>query len=496
MSQLALQQYKRSDIRAPYRGTIYSRNGREFAASVRLASVYMVPQETDHQRYHELARLLDFKDDRLEKKKKSSKRFVWVKRKLTPRLADKVRKMKLPGIHVTDEQSRVYIDKTLAGQLVGFVGIDNQGLEGIEYLFNSQLKAEGQGIRLTIDRKIQQITEAALYETCREHRPRSGMALVMEPFSGDVLALAVWPSYNPNRFGDYPAETWRNKIICDRFEPGSIMKVFTAAAALEERLYRPEDQIFCHNGAYRLHKGVIRDTKPLGWISFAQVIEKSSNIGTMQVAQDLGKKRLFHYLSRFGFGRKTGIRLPGESPGKLRPLKEWSPRSLASIAFGQELSVTALQFLTAFSCIVSDGVLVRPRIILSQASSRKGIRVISGRTSRLMKKILVGVVERGTGRKAGIAGYRVGGKTGTAQVFDSELGRYSPDKYVSSFVGFAPAEQPKITALVALNQPAQGGYYGGLVAAPAFKRLARETLAYLKVFPRKAAPIKMAAAGL
>ena len=333
--------------------------------------------------------------------------------------------------------------------------------------------------------------EEELKAAVERHRARSGMGIVMVPRTGEVLALASVPGFDPNRPGDYPMWTRKNRVITDIYEPGSTFKVVTAAAALEEKVMSPEDSVFCEEGAFLVAGRRFRDAHPYGWLTFREVVELSSNIGTIKVAERLGKDVLYRYARTFGFGAETGIDLPGEVKGILRPPSAWSGRSLASIAVGQEVSVTAIQMACAYAAVANGGMLMRPQIVLEVKGAGGKVlkrmkpepvrRVVSEETARKLVEFLEGVVERGTGREARIPGVRVAGKTGTAQRPLEGGGGYAPGEFVASFVGFLPAEDPELLCLVVIDTPREGGHYGGQVAAPVFRRVVERVLSLIHI---------------
>jgi cell division protein FtsI (penicillin-binding protein 3) len=481
------------------RGTIYDRNLRELALSVDMDSVYMNPSQVEGG-LKSIAKLLKIPRRKLEKKARSDKSFVWVKRKILPEQAKALKKYAVKGIHTVVEGKRFYPRRELAGHLLGFAGLDHRGLEGVELAYESYL-AEGEGLRghdvkLTLDETIQFITEEALAAACVKHRAGEGQALVMDPATGHILAMAIYPRFDPNRFRSAKAGRWRNRCLTDGFEPGSIMKVFLAAAALEEGLFFPDQPIFCRKGTIKIKGATIHDQKPYGWLKFREIMEKSSNVGAVKIGMRLGKKRLYDYLSQFGFGEKTGIGLPGENPGILRYPNEWAAGSTAYHSIGQGVSVTSIQFLRAFCAIANGGTLLDPRIVeeiwdpetgasLDFSAKHRMRRVVSEQTCRKLTSILQGAVERGTGKGANIDGYTVAGKTGTAQKFDTATGKYFKNRYVASFVGFTPVSSPRLAVLVAIDEPKGRYYHGGEAAAPVFARIARQTLEYLQVAPDK-----------
>lgn len=506
----------------PLRGTIYDRMGRELAVSVELDSLYGVPSEIEDPDFvaAKLSTILGMSHHSIEKRLGSDKNFIWLDRKLDP---ERVRKIKALSISTREigflkEGKRFYPKKNLASHLLGFVGMDNKGLEGIELAYEGDMKGEegwlilerdalgrdifpsnnnykspssGRDLYLTIDEVIQYITEKELVNGVERWRAKSAIAIVMNPRTGEILAMGVRPEFNPNIIGNYKPYDWRNRAITDLYEPGSTFKVISAAAALEEGVARPWDLFDCSRGEIEVGGKVMRDAHRHGVLSFTEVIQKSSNIGAIQIGMKLGKERFYKYIKAFGFGEKTGIDLPGESPGKVRVPKEWSGTSIGAVSIGQEIAVSPLQILAAFSAIANDGNLMKPYIV-SEVRDNEGRviksftpqvvrKVISENTSKRLTEILKTVVEEGgTATKAAIQGNLVAGKTGTAQKTDPETGSYSNERYVSSFVGYLPAEDPKISIIVVVDEP-KGAIYGGSVAAPIFKEIAEQVLTYLKI---------------
>jgi cell division protein FtsI (penicillin-binding protein 3) len=355
---------------------------------------------------------------------------------------------------------------------------------------------------LTLDRTIQHIAERELDAAYRRTRAKAAMAVMMEPRTGDVLAVAVRPTFNPNVFMDAPKEHWRNRAITDPFEPGSTFKAILAAAALEEGVVRPDDRIFAENGAITVARTTIRDWKKYGWLTFTEVIQNSSNVGTIKVGLALGRDRYHKYMTAFGFGAPTGVGLAGESRGLLREPSRWSLLSLPTLSIGQEISVTALQMVAAFGAIANGGTLMQPRVVRAvfdadgretQRFEPRAVRqLMSAETAATLTGILTRVVESGTGHNAAVAGHDVAGKTGTAQKLDAATQRYSRAPGVLSFVGFAPADRPRLVMLVMLDEP-KNERWGSEAAAPVFAAIAGETLRYLEVAPRDTAPVPIVA---
>ena len=520
LSERAAREYERAMVVEGRRGAITDRSGSPLAVSIDSPSIAAYPRQIiDHRDTAvKLAKVMGQSIDNIYEKLNSNRSFVWIKRQAAPRLADGVRALGLKGIDFIPEHTRVYPGKTLAAQLLGFSGIDGHGLEGLEFYFDTQLKGsqkeitvledalgrrfegagipadlgEGNRVVLTIDRTIQHITQKALEASVNEFGGATGMAVVMAPATGEVLALAHYPFFNPNRYGKFNREMWRNRAITDSFEPGSTMKMFSAAAAIDSGICSSSTIFYCENGEYRIGRNIIHDTKSHGWLSLQQIVKYSSNIGSVKMAEKLGARQLHDYLRAFGFGRRSGITCPGEATGSLSPFNTWSTIDMGAISFGQGVSVSAIQLITAASAIANGGVLMKPLLVkaivdrhgqtVKQFEPEPVRRVISSQTASTMRKILRSVItEGGTGVNAALTGYSACGKTGTAQKIDKS-GTYAKGKYLSSFLGFAPADQPELAILVVVDEPKKKDY-GGIVAAPAFRRIALDTLNYLNIPP-------------
>jgi cell division protein FtsI (penicillin-binding protein 3) len=521
LSQKAAGEYEISFKSSGKRGTIFDRNLREMAVSIDVTSIAAHPTQIGNIKKAAklLSKALKISRKRLAKRLNSNKKFVWIKRKVTPKEADAVKNLNLDGLDFIPEHKRFYPNKTLAAQLIGFTDIDDNGLEGIEFNYNDELSGEviqykvlrdahgrrfeaenmtglsssGKNLVLTIDGTIQYIAERALVKTVSEFSAKSGIAVVMIPKTGAVLAMAHVPLFNPNAIKRFHRDSWRNRIITDPFEPGSTMKIFSAAAALESGRSTANSIFFCENGAYKIGRHVIHDTHEHGWLSLQQIIKYSSNIGAIKFSAVTGPEYLSKTLQNFGFGSKTGIDCPGETSGSLAPFRRWTKVDAGTISFGQGISVSALQLIAATSAIANKGILMKPYVVqaitdhngrLIKSFGPKRIRrAISEKTARTLSRIMQTVItEGGTWVNAALEGYSVCGKTGTAQKIDGN-GRYSYEKYVASFVGFAPVENPKISVLVVVDEP-QKQHYGGTVAAPAFKTIAQKTLDYMHIAPK------------
>lgn len=520
-NRMAARQSERTINLDPRRGAILDRNGRPLAVSVDAESVYAVPQdlESPAQTAAALARALGL--DAAGRKEllaqlQKNRAFVWVKRKVDPATARAVRDLSLPGVGFVAENRRYYPKRELASQVLGYVGMDNTGMSGIEYAFEEQIKGrpakvlvetdarrrpvshterpstEGQTVVLSLDEAIQHAAERELERAVNETQSLAGMIVVMDPRTGEILALANRPTFNPNRFAAYGSAHWRDRAVTDAYEPGSMFKIFTAAAALQEKVVTPDEIIDCGGGGIEISGIRINDHQVFFELSFRDVIARSSDIGVIRVAQRLGRENFYRYLRAFGFGAPTRVDLPGESSGLLRPTSKWSALSLPTLSFGQEIGVTALQMTTAVAAVANGGYLMRPLIvrqiedsegrIVSSSKPEAVRRVLEPETVDTLTEMLRRVVTGGTGKRAAIPGYVVAGKTGTAQKVDAQ-GRYSMIDHVASFVGFAPASRPALVVLVSLDTPKGDHNEGGDVAAPVFARVTEQALRHLAVPP-------------
>ncbi|MFH1856244.1 MAG: penicillin-binding protein 2 [Candidatus Omnitrophota bacterium] len=519
-SKLAKTQHSATVILEPVRGQIFDVNNNILAVNLSAESIYAEPHRIEDldNTAGILSKKLNLSEAFIRERIGQKKFFVWLKRKASDEEVSAVKALRIKGVGFLEDTKRYYPTDNLAAHILGFVNIDNEGLEGIELDYDDYLKGtkgykeilrdaylrelsafsklniepiDGCNITLTIDSVIQNIVEEALKKGVTKFNAASASAVVVNPYSGEILALANVPDFNLNLYSQYPADTRRNRAICDAFEPGSVFKIVTASAALEEKVVAEDDLFYCEEGSYLMGKRVLHDSHPQGWLTFREVIGLSSNIGTAKVAQILGKNLLYKYVKLFGFGNPTGVDLPGEVGGCVRPLSQWSEFSIASVSIGQEVSATALQMAAAISVIANGGYIIKPyvikkiedtngRIIKTSGNSVKfKKRVISEKTAESMRQILKGVVETGTGKKAALKDFDVAGKTGTAQKVE-ENGTYSHSKYMSSFIGFAPVDNPKIAVCVTFNEP-KPVYYGGTVAAPVFAEITDAVLKYLKL---------------
>ena len=506
------------------RGTIFDRNGNELATNLVVESVFVVPQEVRDRKYTSkvLASALSQNYDRVYKEVSSKKQFAWIKRKASTDEIIHLKKSALSGVRFRSEQKRFYPKRELAANVIGFVGTDDYGLAGIEHTYQEELKGvvysqpieqDGRGrniqslaslsrsnlgnydLMLTLDEVIQFTTEYYLKKQVERYKADSGMAVVMNPNSGEIYAMANVPQFNPNNYNKFTPETRKNNTVVSAYEPGSIFKPIVAAAALDKGIAQPQDKFFCEDGSFKIGGRSIGEASghKYGSLSMQEIIAKSSNIGAIKIAQKLGKDSFYEYIRKFGFGEKTNIQLPGVASGLLGKRKNWNEHSLASISFGQDIAVTPLQMVVALSAIANGGTLMEPHIakalmrdgkIIKEIKPKKIRRVISKKTSRQMMEILKFVVENGTGKKAAIDGFEVAGKTGTAQKYIRENKSYSKTEFISSFIGYAPADDPRLAILVMIDNP-KGRHWGGVVAAPVFVKIAEKSLRHLNVTSSK-----------
>lgn len=491
----------------PDRGPIVDRHGRVLATTVESAQVYLRPTLFRPEAADQVARTLGLSPSEVREKANSQAPFVWLKRDATPEQADELLRANIAGIGVEPGRSRVYPRGPLAGQVLGTAGIDLQGLAGVEAAYNKFLlgkapvyrgerdargqrlpegggeqesAAQGARVELTIDADLQRATEAALAEAVTSTRALQGLAIVLDPETGEILALAHNPPFDPNHRHAAASEPARLRAITDPFEPGSTLKAFVAAAGLENGVVRVDERLYCEGGRYRVGNRTVRDHDPYGWLTFADVIRHSSNICTAKVGERLGAQRVYAALASFGFYQLTGIDLPGEKAYPLRPWEKWARIHLVTTSFGQGIAVTPIQLVTAYAALANGGRLLQPFVarrvvapdgtVLLEHLPRQVGQPISRETAEVMTEILAGVVEGGTGTRARLQGIRVAGKTGTAQKVEVGTGRYSPRDRIASFVGYFPAEEPRYVILVVIDTP-RSATYGGLVAAPAFRQI-------------------------
>ncbi len=524
---IARKQHEGSSTLLPRRGKILDRNMKELAVNVEIKSVFANPYAVKNplELSKTLSEKLGMPEKSVQQKLTSKSSFVWLDRLVDPNITSELESLNLGGVGYIEEPKRVYPNGHLMGQVLGFTNIDSTGIEGIEYRYDGLLigkpgkitlkkdargrkiisnpdivadfdeeKTAGHDIVLTVDSQIQHIVERELKDGIENMNAESGMAILLDPETGEVLAMASYPFLDPNKYGDFPLEYRRNLPVWYTFEPGSTMKVFLASSALQAKVATPDTEFYCEKGRRQVGAKIIRDVHPYGTLSFQDVIRVSSNIGASKIGELLGKEKYYSYLKKFGFGDKTGIDVPGESSGRLTGPKSWGKIELATISFGQGVSVTALQLASALSAIANGGYLMKPHMIkeirnpdgtvIRENKPEVESRVISYDTAQEMTHILERVVEEGTGKKAAIPGYKVAGKTGTAQIPDPVSGGYYPDRYVASFIGFAPADDPKITLVVVVEAPKKMTH-GGSVSAPIFKQIAEKVLFHMGISPRK-----------
>lgn len=521
LSRLAERQYSKTIPLRPERGPIFDRNGYALAVSAAVESVYALPGRIGD-RVAVAAALAPHLGERaadIEQRLASDRPFVWIKPKVPPPTAEAIRALRLPGVGTVPESLRFYPSRELAAHVLGFVGRDDRGLEGIELVHDRTLAGEaglalverdalgrevtaqptilkaptpGTGLVLTLDATIQYLAERELEAAWRSTGAKAGMVLVMDPRTGELLALALRPTFNPNAYQLATPEHWRNRAVTDPFEPGSTFKAVLAAAALEEGVVRPGDRFYGEQGVITVANRTIRDWKRYGWLTFGEVLQFSSNVGAIKVGLQLGRERYYRRITDFGFGSLTGVGLPGESRGQLRPPARWSGLSLASISIGQEISVTALQLLAAFGTIANGGRMMQPHVVRAYLDDRgRAVRrvepralrqVVSPETAATLTELLTRVVADGTGRKALVDGYPVAGKTGTAQKADPVTHVYSRRPGVLSFVGFVPSNAPRLVILALLDEP-KTVVWGSEAAAPIFAAVAAPALRHLDVPP-------------
>jgi cell division protein FtsI (penicillin-binding protein 3) len=508
------QQQRTLDL-SPRRGNIYDRNGNELAVSIKVDSVFAVPSEIDDPApiAARLSSITNLNTQEILKKLSTERSFAWIKRKVTTTEAAAIQAANLPGVYFQKEDRRFYPKRSMAAHVLGYVNIDEQGMGGLEYRYNSavlgdagrvvimtdargrsfqrveQPPAPGANLTTTIDENIQYIVEKELQAGVERTRAKGISIIAMAPQTGEILAMANYPTFNPNEYSKYSSASWINRAVSHTYEPGSTFKIATAVAALEENLTTPDEVIDCQRGAIVIFGHRIRDTHPFGLLSVREIIQNSSNVGVIKLGLRLGDERLASYIDRLGFGHLTNVDLPGEERGLTKPPSRWSKISIGAISMGQEIGVTPLQVLSMVAAVANGGIRYRPHVVKTIDDSRKGLtrrvepegeRVISEVTARELQEMLEVVVTDGTARASKLDGYRAAGKTGTAQKI-GENGRYS-NKYVASFAGYAPASNPSLALIVVVDEPL-GRYYGAEVAAPIFKTVAEQVLRYMSVPP-------------
>ena len=511
--------YLRTVSTPAHRGVIEDRNGEPLAISTPISTIACNPKKMvlDKSRWNELAKALDIPPARLEEMitKRAKRESIYLKRQVTPELAEKVMALNIPGVFKQKEYRRFYPTADVAAHVVGFTNIDDHGQEGIELAFDEMLSGKpgkkrvirdlaghtienvesvekaipGKNLTLSIDKRIQYLAYRELTAAVLGHKAKSGSIVVMDAHSGEILAMVNQPSYNPNNRYELKPEYYRNRAVTDVFEPGSTMKPFTIATALETGKYKPDTPIDTRPGKFKIGRYTIRDTHNYGLIDVSTVIKKSSNVGASKIALTLEPEMLWKTFREIGLGATSGAGFPGEVSGRLRDYTNWRKVEQATMSFGYGMSVTTLQLAHAYTVLANEGVMVPPSL-LKVDQPEESIRVMSKKTAREVLKMMEGVVQDGTGKQAQITGYRVAGKTGTAH--KSSVGGYAEDRYQSVFAGIVPASHPRLVAVVMINEPSQGEYYGGQVAAPAFARLLGETLRLMNISPDDIPAIKKA----
>ncbi|HVI71458.1 MAG TPA: penicillin-binding protein 2, partial [Pyrinomonadaceae bacterium] len=519
----ARQQQQNAIETGPQRGELLDRQERQLARSVQTVSLFLDPDGLDtpalDRNAQQLAQSLGLKQAELTKQFREAqaekRRFLWIARRLDADLANKVVAMNLPGVHAQLEPKRYYPNGSLAAHILGYVGLDGQGLGGVEQFYNSKIAGEpgqlflekdatgksyesyevaskpGQTVVLTIDQSIQYQAEQALQAAVQRTRAKSGTVIVLDPRSGEILALANAPTFDPNRVADAKPETRSNWALQNIYEPGSTFKIVAFSAALDKHLVKADDRIDCQMGAITVAGRVVHDHSRFGTLTIAEALAKSSNVAAIKLGVRVGDPTMYEYIRRFGFGSRTGIELPGETAGLLRKVERWQPSSIGSIAIGQEIGVTPVQMVAAFGALANDGVRIAPHLIREVRNAGGTVvyraqpeqrRVISSETAMAIRGMLEGVTLRGTAKAAQLDGYSAAGKTGTAQKIDPKTRAYSATKHIASFVGFAPVSNPQVVIIVVMDEPA-GAYHGGDVAAPVFREVAELILPGLGVMP-------------
>jgi cell division protein FtsI (penicillin-binding protein 3) len=499
---------------SPKRGTIYDRKWRELAVSLPMDSVFADPTDiTDAGMVARLlSRVLNVPAEDLETKIRQAHSPVRLAKKLSPQTVQRIDDMNLRGVFFQKENRRVYPQRELAAHVLGYVDLDEKGIGGIEYSLDKEIRGRpgrmmvmadgrrhwydrtesaadpGASVVLSIDETIQYIAEKELGRAIEETHAKSGVVVIQDPNTGELLAVANWPVFDPNNAGSYPDDLRTDRAVSAAYEPGSTFKVITMTGAIENGVAAPDELVDCQMGQIMVSGRLIHDWHPFGVLSVTGILENSSDVGAIKIALQLGAPRFYDAIRAFGIGQPTGIELPGENRGLLRPVENWTPSSIGSIAMGQEVSVTPIQIVSAISAVANGGTLYHPRILREIDGGEPGAlrsapapqQATDGKTAATMREMMENVVLEGTGKPARLDGYTAAGKSGTAQMIDTETGRYSATRYNSSFVGFAPVNNPAISILVVLDSP-EGQHHGGLVGGPVFKRIAEQVLAYLDV---------------
>ncbi len=537
----AAQQQQRTFQVAPRRGVLYDRNLHELAMTVSVDSIYAVPGEIPAEHREALAEALArvLHTDRADrftepaeilKRINSSRYFTWIARKQDPAVVEKVRALGLKGVYFQKEFKRFYPENDIAAQVLGYVGVDDNGLGGVEQRYDRRLHGEpgrmltaldarrhvlassehdpepGTNMVLTLDANIQFMAEQALDHAIARIHPLNGTVVVQDPHTGQILALAMRPTFNPNDLKHTSLELLRNHAVSDVYEPGSTFKLVTYSAALDQHVTTPDQKIDCEGGRIVVAGRTVHDDHYNGVLTVAQALAESSDVAAIKLAERMGKDTFYSYIHAYGFGQRSGLELPGETRGLLKPPDRWQPTTIGSIPMGQEVAVTPIQLVTMASTIANGGTYLPPHIVLQSTDKVRGNpglepqafhpnpasdvpeplpagahRVIATLTAAEMRKLMEGVVLNGTGRPAQLNGYSAGGKTGTAQKIDVRTHTYSKTKYIASFVGFAPINNPAVTIAVVMDSPTEGGHHGAQASAPVFQELAQQILEYLGV---------------
>ncbi|MCP5464031.1 MAG: transpeptidase family protein [Deltaproteobacteria bacterium] len=521
LNDLAKAQYHKKLTIKPKRGTIYDRNGDVLALDVMVTSIGIHPHLILDAQRNELISLLVKHTSRPKKeilqKLKSKRKFEWIERRIAASDGEKIEDKRFKGVQVVREYRRFYPNKHLAGQLLGAVGYDAKALAGLELSYDHFLRADATAkevqrdargrffstsdslekshdVYLTLDRNVQSITEQALLKAAQKHKPKSAYAIVTDVDTGDILAMANYPSFNPNVYWKYPQKYWKNHAVLDTFEPGSTFKTVLMAAALQSGEVKISDRFFCENGSYRVKTNIIKDDHPKGWLDVKGILKVSSNIGVTKIAQKIGPEQFYNTIKGMGFGEKIDIGFVGELAGSLRHYKTWKDIEFSNIAFGQGLAVNGIQMAGAYGAMVNGGWYVKPSVVKRVVDhheqedvlieDNEPVQILDQNVSDDLRAMLHSVTqEGGTAPQTHIDGYLSGGKTGTAQIFDLEKRAYADHAYMSSFLGFAPLNKPKYLIYVVFNTPKENGYYGGVVAGPVFKEIAEKSLAYAGITP-------------
>lgn len=496
------------------RATIYDRNGQSLAVDIKVSSIAAHPAQIKNKKEvaQKLGRIFNSKWGPIYRKINTKRNFVWIQRRINPEIAQKIANLDLRGISIIPEYRRFYPRRFMAGQLLGAVGYDAKPLSGIELAFDSYLRSESTQITvkkdasgrlytpeidepqthnlyLTIDANIQYFTEKYLIENAKKYKVKNGFAVVLDAKNGEILALANYPSFNPNTYWKVPVNYWRNRAISDLFEPGSTFKPVLAAIALDNKAFGLNDKIFCEKGRYTIGDKVVRDHEPYGHLTIEEIIQFSSNIGVAKMAQKIQPKIFYEYLERLGMGKKFALNLPGQEKGLIKPYQKLTEVDYTNMAFGQGLAINGLQLATAYTIFTNQGLRIEPSIIkkIDNASGQNiwkketnnKTQIIQPQVANKLVEALIKVTgDEGTAPKARVDGYIVAGKTGTAQKVNPKTGTYDKKNYVSSFIGFGPAKNPRFIVYVVYDSP-KPIYYGGQVAAPVFQKIARSLFAYL-----------------